>query len=358
MVQPANASKICFMSIVLVFTGSQLLLISLLTKKSSIFPRLAAGVQSSRLLDSGSGDKHQLNDTDTQCSPGHFQLNNDGICHPMLTCKDIQDSVIRIKHIGGGLVKKVYLATWKKYQVSLVHLSHPYFNDYFLSAAKMLQQFQATPFVTRLLGFCPSASIPAMVTEYHRFGSLENINSILKEKDEDNVVTRFKLCLDYVKIINFLHSSPTGTHVMCDSRHLMKTLAQYLVTSDLHIVLNDLDILPVVDSSKGILTNCGPYQVFGSFVAPEQLWPFTGVKFNESQMPGYDEKTDIWKIPAVVEYLLGEAVHGDRVRYILSQFHQKCRSNDPKLRPTAAEVLKEYLDVQQTLNIKRTKWQF
>ncbi|XP_072026660.1 protein O-mannose kinase-like [Amphiura filiformis] len=346
MARRTNTFKLCFLLIAsLAFIGYQLLL------KSSVCPRLPAGGQGVRQLDPGVVDKHQLNDTDTKCSPGHFQLNNDGICHPMLTCKDIQDNVTSIKEIGVGLIKKVHLARWKTYQVSLVKLSHSSFNNYFLSAAKMLQQSQGSPFVTQLLGFCPSSSTPAMVTEYHRFGSLKNINSILKENGKDNGATRFRLCLDYVKIINFLHSSPTGTRVMCDSSYLKKTLSQFLVTSDLHIVLNDVDVLPVVDSSKRILTNCGHYQVVGNFAAPEQLWPYAGVKFNESQMPGYDEKTDIWKIPAVVDYLLGRNVYGDLVRFILSKFHKKCHSKDPKLRPTAAEVLKEYLAVQQILNV-------
>ncbi|XP_072018141.1 protein O-mannose kinase-like [Amphiura filiformis] len=332
----AKRARLCFMLIALlsfIAVGSKLIIL-LLTK--SISPRLSAVGQSDRVvLGSGAVDEHQFKGTDRHCSPGHFQLNNDGICHPMLTCKDIQDSVTGIHKIGGGKHKNVYLARWKNYNVSLVNLTNPNpsYTNYFLSTAKNLQQFQPSPFVTQLLGFC--SSIPAIVTEYHKYGSLANIKNILKDTDEDKGTTRFQLCIDYVKVINFLHSSPTGAHVMCDTDTLPNLLAQYLVTSDLHIVVNDVDRLPQVNASRG--THCP--NNYGELLAPEQI-----VRSSK----GYDEKSDIWKIPAVAEYLLGAGIHGNLTRLILSKIHQKCRSKDPKLRPTAAEVLKGYLDVQHT----------
>ena len=213
----------------------------------------------------------------------------------------------------------------------------------------MLRQFQSSDLVVQLIGYC--SSIPAIVTEYHSPGSLENVDRILKDRNEDNVVTRFRLCLDYVRIINFLHSSPAGTRVMCDSNDLAKTLSQFLVTSDLHLVINDLDALPLVDSSNGLLITCGHREIQGDFVAPEQLWPYPGFEFKEEQMPGYDEKTDIWKIPSVVDYLLGEDVHGDIIRFNLFKLHSRCRSKEPELRPTSAEVLDGYLEVQKTLKL-------
>ncbi|XP_072018695.1 protein O-mannose kinase-like isoform X1 [Amphiura filiformis] len=346
----AKRTRLCFMLIALlsfIAVGSKLIIL-LLTK--SISPRLSAVGQSDRVvLGSGAVDEHHFKGTDRHCSPGHFQLNNDGICHPMLTCSDIQDSVTAIHKIGGGKHKNIYLARWKNYNVSLVNLTNPNpsYTNYFLSAAKNLQQFQPSPFVTQLLGFC--SPIPAIVTEYHKYGSLANIKNILKDTDEDSGATRFQLCLDYVKIIHFLHSGPTGAYVMCDTYTLIQTLSQFLVTSNFHVVVNDLDLLPLVNSSKGILTNCwGKVSVeAGQFAAPEQLvWSST-----KDEVPGYDEKSDIWKIPAVVDYLLGADLHGNLTKLILSKLHQKCRSKDPKLRPTAAKVLKGYLDVQQTMKI-------
>ncbi|XP_072032793.1 protein O-mannose kinase-like [Amphiura filiformis] len=295
------------------FTAIVLFIFRIQIPSDNHIPRMR-GIHSSWIQEHETG--YQFNDYDRHCRKGYFQLNNDGVCHPWLTCKDIQYNVTPIKRIGEGGIKKVYLASWKEYNVSLVRLHHKDWISQLLfsSQANNMQQFQPSPFVTQFLGFCPS--FPALVTEYHRFGSLDNINRILKEQNEDNVATRFRISLDYVKIINFLHSSPTGTHVMCDSSNLNKTLSQFLVTSDLHVVVNDLDMLPVTP-----------------------------------HMAHFDEKTDIWKIPAVVEYLMGNGFYGRHVVFMLSKLHQKCRSIDPKLRPTAAEVLKGYLDVQQRLKV-------
>ena len=49
---------------------------------------------------------HQYDDSHRPCNPGYFQLNQDGICHPMLTCHDI-DNIFVIKQVGHGAVKQV-----------------------------------------------------------------------------------------------------------------------------------------------------------------------------------------------------------------------------------------------------------
>lgn len=49
---------------------------------------------------------HQYDNAHRHCNPGYFHLNQDGICHPLLTCHDIQDIFV-IKQIGHGAVKRV-----------------------------------------------------------------------------------------------------------------------------------------------------------------------------------------------------------------------------------------------------------
>ena len=58
-----------------------------------------------------------------------------------------------------------------------------------------------------------------------------------------------QLALGTVDFLDFVHPSPLGTLVMCNSSNLSKTLSQYLLTTNSNIVLNDLDTLPLVNRS-------------------------------------------------------------------------------------------------------------
>lgn len=192
------------------------------------------------------------------------------------------------------------------------------------------------------------------MTGYFPYGSAEDLDLLLQRPElskYDTIETRFQLSLDYVSILNFLHNSPLGTRVMCDSNDIEKTLSQYLISKDLHLVLNDVDALPQVIRKQGELIKCGRRQITGSFVAPEQLWPFKDKEFDDASMPGYDEKIDIYKIPSVVDRLLSRVKNGNYARRLLLHLHERCRHPDPKLRPSAAEVLKEYQLVLQTLKV-------
>lgn len=133
---------------------------------------------------------------------------------------------------------------------------------------------------------------------------------------------------------------------MCDSNDLMKTLSQFLITDQLHVVVNDLDALPEV--KNGNLIKCGHRQLFGEFVAPEQLWPHDHLEFNNDIMHGYDEKTDIWKIPDVLTFLLGSSTYANQVKFRLFDIFQCCKNIDSSSRPTVLEIrekLSESIDI-------------
>ena len=130
--------------------------------------------------------------------------------------------------------------------------------------------------------------------------------------------------------------------VMCDSNDLEKTLSQYLLSDDLRLVVNDLDALPEVDNEHNLLIRCGHKQLFGDFVAPEQLWPYEDEEFSDVDMPSYDEKIDIWKIPDVCHYFLNDTTGAESLHFHLFKIHKQCKSNDPQKRPTAKEVLEKY----------------
>nr|XP_030690438.1 protein O-mannose kinase isoform X3 [Globicephala melas]XP_030690446.1 protein O-mannose kinase isoform X3 [Globicephala melas] len=181
--------------------------------------------------------------------------------------------------------------------------------------------------------------------------SLETTLNLSKYRSTNTWQHRLQLALGYVAIIDFLHRSPLGTLVMCDSSDLPKTLSQYLLTANFSIVLNDLDALPLVNRSTGALVKCGHRELRGDFVAPEQLWPYgEDVPFHDDLMPAYDEKIDIWKIPDVSSFLLGHVEGSDMVRFHLFDIHKACKSQTPAERPTAQDVLDTY---QKVLNLLR-----
>ncbi|XP_069195127.1 protein O-mannose kinase-like [Procambarus clarkii] len=126
---------------------------------------------------------------------------------------------------------------------------------------------------------------------------------------------------------------------MCDSSTLNKTLEQYLISSSLNLILNDVDALPEV-GHEGII--CGHKELQGSFVAPEQRWPYSMQVYDEKKMVPYDEKVDIWKIPAVCNYYLGKSEGAKAFRYHVYPIHKQCREKLPRNRPSASEVLQFY----------------
>lgn len=228
--------------------------------------------------------------------------------------------------------------------------SQDYLED-FLHGLSMLQALQDTA-VVQLVGFC--AEDHTFVTEYHPHGSLLNLEGVFAQEQfrfHDTWQIRLRLALDYVSILHFLHNSPAGRRVMCDSNSLEKTLSQFLLTSDFRLVVNDLDALPRVEVGGGLLVKCGHHELTGDFVAPEQLWPFrnTGKTFSDELMPGYDEKTDIWKVPDVTRFIMGAVRGGDLVHFHLFQVHDECKREDPKLRPSALDVLRVYRSVYSTM---------
>ncbi|XP_036973640.1 protein O-mannose kinase [Acanthopagrus latus] len=293
----------------------------------------------------------QLISSHEGCTPRHFKMVTMKNCTPWLQCAQINAEVRKLKLIGQGAVKKVYLAEWKGQKVALSKLSSLDYLDDFLHGLSMLEALQG-PWVVQLVGYCLEDNI--LLTEHHPLGSLINLDSVLAQEQHQQHNTwqvRLRLAMDYVSILYYLHNSPAGGRVMCDSNSLEKTLSQFLLTSDFHLVVNDVDALPEVDPSRGLLVKCGHRELTGNFIAPEQLWPFRneGMPFSDDLMPAYDERTDIWKIPDLTWFLMGRVPGGDLVHFHLFQIHEKCKKEDPNLRPSALDVLKVYRSVYSSM---------
>ncbi|KAL9975564.1 hypothetical protein ACROYT_G012739 [Oculina patagonica] len=206
-----------------------------------------------------------------------------------------------------------------------------------------MEKLQTGPFVTRLIGKCHEKL--EFVTMYYKHGSAENVSRLLRQPElsqYNNIQTRFQLIVDYVKIMNYMHNSPIGTRVMCDTATMRKLLSQYLITDDFHLVLNDVDNTPDVRQENGIL--CNSLKRNSSWLAPEKRWPF-----RLDLMPKNNEKIEIWKIPEIVLRLLGSVEGSSFVKSELERVMERCQATNPLERPTANELLQELLRIQQLI---------
>ena len=115
-----------------------------------------------------------------------------------------------------------------------------------------------------------------------------------------------RLASDYLHAMLYLHASPIGVRVMCDGDYIEKLMSQFLVSADFHMVVHDLDALPEIDRvSKEKTIKCGHRQARNvSFLAPEQIWPFETLPFRDEDMPPYDERVDVWKLPEALKFIL------------------------------------------------------
>lgn len=279
------------------------------------------------------------------CGRGSFSLDGMKNCHPWLTCDDIQE-VRSVRLLFQGVVKNIYLAHLSGNLVIMSNLSNPLYKTDFDHHIQMLKEFSPNENIVQLIGHCNHS----VITEYHKLGSALNVDSLTEKFNKwMNLTTRLLFCIYYVEIIAFLHNSPSGTRVMCDSNSLSKTLSQYLITEDFRLILNDLDALPRVDHNTGQKIKCGHVGLFGDFVAPEQRWLGTIDSFDDDLMPSYDEKSDIWKIPDVCNSFLGYNRDSDIVKFMLFDVHKQCKSELPHERPTANSVLKRYNEVLQEI---------
>ena len=244
----------------------------------------------------------------------------------------------------------MYLAEWQGLTVVYNTLAQPAYREDFQHGLRSLANLQPSDYVTQFLGYCKDT----FVTEYHPLGSADKVNDLLRSElfwSHNTLHTRLGLCISYAQVINYLHTHPRGKHVMCDSNDLNKALGQFLLTSDLRLKVNDVDALPIIRDGGTNTVKCGHRQLMGDFVAPEQLWPYTDQPFSDKLMPGYNEKTDVWKVPNICDNFLGQVTGSDTVRFHLFDIHKQCKSLAPEDRPAARQVLSVYIKVQQQLGI-------
>lgn len=194
------------------------------------------------------------------------------------------------------------------------------------------------------------------MTKFYKHGSLERLKEQIsnwKIGVDDEWRLRVQLTEDYLSIMEYLHNSPIGTRVMCDSNDLEKTLSQFLITDDFRMVVNDLDALPEITTNGTV--KCGTWQLHGDFVAPEQLWPHENRAFSDEEMTGYDEKTDIWKMPNVLVFLLGTSSQASQLKILLFDLFRSCKEYEAVQRPSAKQVKRAFLNALKQFRSRRNE---
>lgn len=252
-------------------------------------------------------------------------------------------------------ILQVYLARWRNFNVAYSQLTASHYRRDFQQGIKILKHFHGRPKMIQLIGLCDDI----MITEFHSFGEATKFSLHLNTFPERNTIfQRFLFCIDYVEILSELHSSTENvTYVMCDTNSLNKVFTQYLLSEDMRLVLNDVDSVAEVTKVDGKWRGikCGKYELDGEFVAPEQRWDFEA-DYDDNEMKAYDEKTDIWKIPSVCNYFLGNSAEATSIQMRLLDIHMACKHLNSEARPTAQLILRTYRNVlNQVFQINEEK---
>ncbi|XP_052706934.1 protein O-mannose kinase-like [Crassostrea angulata] len=288
------------------------------------------------------------------CNHGFFGLYGMEKCHPLLTCADIKQLKLEGNIGNSGYVKEVWHSYWQKFPVVVKKLrkfdrAGKIAGPGYLQGINLMKNFYRPSVLLQLVGHCNDT----IVTEVHRLLDARDLEIRFKEYPLYNTLqTRMQLCVSYVDILRTLHSGHDGKiYVQCDANHIQKLAGQFLFTEDFRLVLSDVDSMEtiLVNGTNKRLIKCTVWgEVTGRFPAPEELWPYKG-GYDASKLPLYDEKIEIWKIPDVCLYFLGDDVSTRQLKRSLKDNHKQCKNRNPRKRPTAEQVYKTYLTIYKDM---------
>eukprot|EP00043_Microstomoeca_roanoka_P014265 m.141083 g.141083 ORF g.141083 m.141083 type:complete len:362 (-) comp15971_c0_seq24:911-1996(-) len=274
-------------------------------------------------------------------------------CRQMLDCSDISTQITHLAKFSAGGVKTLFKGSWRHGGQVIVARPWPQLLEDFQMGFKNLQQMGHHPLVVQPIGYCEDP--PALVFPLYRHGSALNVN-LLAQGLEDVLEFRGQLIEDYASILVYLHhqASSEGSYVMCDAITVDKLLSQFLISDDYRLILNDVDALPL---ATGKTIKCGHRQLSGDFVAPEQRWPHPNRPFDDAEMPPYDEKVDIWRVPETITALLdcdelSRHEYCAAIRPYLAMLRGRCKRLNPETRPDARWVLDTVRKLRYVLKLQ------
>lgn len=276
----------------------------------------------------------------------------------LIDCAEFRQNVTLLRKIAEGAVKEVWLGKWSSNgYIAVSFLKNRLYSDDFQHNIHMLRNFTLrfrSKYTAHFLGECDGR---LLFTKFYRLGPLNGLYHLLprlvspsnrgdqkvNQKVDPQINTRpneakdcFQFCISYARVIDYLHHSPIGRRVMCDSNDLTKLASQFLIDDDLSIVVNDLDALP--DATDHPI-KCGNRSLYGDLIAPEQRSP----------QATYDHRIDIYKLPFVCNYIRSLCPKNELLELLLTPLHAQCLDQLPSNRPDSSEIIAEYLKINYTL---------
>lgn len=276
------------------------------------------------------------------CSKDTFSLSHWTSCSKRLTCDDIQEAVRPSSLLWEDEKWQFFLAEWNGYQVIFTKLKDKYEEEVDMEEVLgAMQELTPHPNLLYPIGSCTS-TMTIVYGMMDQVFHLTQLNSFLAKVGCDNWMVRFKLAIDYVRLLNHFHQHSSGPYILCNSHSIELLLSQFAVSQHIQLLLANFDNLPYGQ----LPVVCSQQQLHGDFVAPEQKWPYSHLKmFNPDEQPGYFYTSDIWKVPDVAQALLGDSTESRKILNYLLGIHHRCKNLNHLQRPSASEILTEYESV-------------
>ena len=307
------------------------------------------------------------------CDRGEWWSPVSRACIPVLGCTELETLAATDGSvpIGSGGVKNVARVPLpgapKGVFIALSTAKTPQLSDFgdgITALLDLTDRHGSSASVVPLLGHCSSGqSSFRMATPFFSLGSANAFVDATRVPiaDVDVALSHLTAATSYLDVLVVLHGPPTP-RVLCDAREgPHKLFSQFLVADRSgRLIVNDVDAAPTLspdcptpDGSPGV--RCGHNQFFPhEYVAPEMLWPHADKPFVDTNMPCYTEKIDIWRVPEAIDYLVGRVdfvglgvteVTLGVFRRRLAALGQMCKSINPRDRPTAVQVRRQFNDM-------------
>jgi len=260
------------------------------------------------------------------CPLGMFRLSGMDTCQSWLDCDRINAEVKVYQELQFSMERYSHLAKWGRHLLTYSAPTLGTSPTQEKETLTLLQELSGTKFVAQLVGYCLATGV--ILTEYHRHVTATHVNEVLTRAGRYSLVDRLSLCVNFAELLSLLHSQSPPL-VLCPSSS-ETILSQLILTDDYHLLLWDTSTLVALDKTGNTTELCAGLPGEEDFII---------------DMSGYNKAVDIWRAPTICSVFLGQVEGSKSVKNLLQPMHRKCRNRDPRLRPSARDLLKYYKEV-------------